>query len=69
VPCGSVTDDGTMFVGFAADQRPLADLHESLTGRLSGGRDALTRYTGRSPARTTSDPQIESLPQVTKRLN
>ncbi|HLY33965.1 MAG TPA: Dyp-type peroxidase [Jatrophihabitantaceae bacterium] len=41
---GSVTDHGTMFVGFARDQRFLASMLESMAGAL-GDRDALTRYT------------------------
>ena len=44
-PYGTVTDHGTMFVGFAAEQRPLAAMLESMAGLTSGTRDALTRYT------------------------
>jgi putative iron-dependent peroxidase len=42
---GTVTDHGTMFVGFCADQRPLAEMLGSMAGRDDGTRDALTRYT------------------------
>jgi putative iron-dependent peroxidase len=42
---GTVTDHGTMFVGFAAEQKPLAAMLESMAGLVSGSRDALTRYT------------------------
>jgi putative iron-dependent peroxidase len=45
MPYGTVTDHGTMFVGFSADQRPLATMLSSMAGRDGGRRDALTRYT------------------------
>jgi porphyrinogen peroxidase len=45
MPYGTVTDHGTMFVGFAAEQRPLAAMLESMAGLVSGERDALTQYT------------------------
>jgi putative iron-dependent peroxidase len=44
MPYGTVTAHGTMFVGFAADQAPLARMLDSMAG-LSGPRDELTRYT------------------------
>jgi len=44
MPFGSVTVHGTMFVGFAADQRPLARMLEQMVG-IGGPRDALTRFT------------------------
>jgi porphyrinogen peroxidase len=45
MPFGTVTDHGTMFVGFCADQRPLVAMLESMAGLTSGARDALTWYT------------------------
>jgi putative iron-dependent peroxidase len=45
MPYGTVTDHGTMFVGFSADQRPLQAMLESMAGVTDGMRDALTRYT------------------------
>jgi putative iron-dependent peroxidase len=45
MPYGTVADHGTMFVGFGADQRPLATMLESMAGLADGVRDALTRYT------------------------
>lgn len=45
MPYGTVTDHGTMFVGFCAAQRPLAAMLESMVGLDGGRRDALTRYT------------------------
>jgi len=45
MPYGTVTDHGTMFVGFDADQRRLSTMLESMAGLQNGTRDALTRYT------------------------
>ena len=42
---GSVGRHGTIFVGFAADQRILAGMLDSMIGRAPGERDALTRFT------------------------
>jgi putative iron-dependent peroxidase len=44
MPYGTVTAHGTMFVGFAATQKPLDDMLQSMAG-LDGPRDALTRFT------------------------
>ena len=45
VPYGTVTNHGTMFVGFSASQRPLQAMLESMVGIGDGVRDALTRFT------------------------
>lgn len=45
MPFGTTTRHGTMFVGFCAQQRPLAAMLESMAGLTNGVRDALTRYT------------------------
>jgi porphyrinogen peroxidase len=45
MPYGTVTDHGTMFVGFSSEQRPLVAMLESMAGLKDGVRDALTRYT------------------------
>jgi len=45
MPYGTVTNHGTMFVGFSADQRRLSTMLESMAGLAGGTRDALTRYT------------------------
>jgi porphyrinogen peroxidase len=45
MPYGTVTDHGTMFVGFSATQQPLAAMLESMAGLTDGVRDALTRIT------------------------
>jgi porphyrinogen peroxidase len=42
---------------------------ESMTGRLSGERDALTRYTRPLTGAYYFGPSIESLLQVPKRLS
>jgi porphyrinogen peroxidase len=45
MPYGTVTNHGTMFVGFSADQQRLSKMLESMAGLTTGKRDALTRYT------------------------
>jgi porphyrinogen peroxidase len=45
MPYGTVTEHGTMFVGFCAQQQPLTDMLESMAGLNGGVCDALTRYT------------------------
>lgn len=44
-PYGTVSEHGTMFVGFSADQGRLARMLERMAGAEDGVRDALTRYT------------------------
>jgi len=45
MPFGTVTDHGTMFVGFSAEQQRLAAMLESMAGITSGTPDALTAFT------------------------
>jgi len=45
MPYGTVTDHGTMFVGFASSRAPLERMLESMAGLVTGERDALTRFT------------------------
>jgi putative iron-dependent peroxidase len=45
MPYGTVTEHGTMFVGFSADQGPLGAMLVSMAGVTDGVRDALTYYT------------------------
>lgn len=45
MPYGSVSDHGTMFVGFSSTQQPLQTMLESMAGLNDGVRDALTRFT------------------------
>jgi porphyrinogen peroxidase len=61
MPYGTVTDHGTMFVGFASEQRPLAAMLESMAGLTSGERDALTRYTRPLTGAYYFVPSAESL--------
>jgi putative iron-dependent peroxidase len=63
MPYGTITDHGTMFVGFSADQRGLAAISESMTGLHTGVRDALTRYTRPIGSAYYWVPSIESLRQ------
>ena len=44
MPYGTVTDHGTMFVGFSAEQRRLSAMLESMAGLTDGVRDELTNY-------------------------
>jgi porphyrinogen peroxidase len=61
MPYGTVTDHGTMFVGFSAGQQPLTSMLESMAGLTNGTRDALTRYTRPLTGAYYFIPSIESL--------
>jgi putative iron-dependent peroxidase len=61
MPYGTVTDHGTMFVGFASERRPLQTMLESMAGLATGERDALTRYTQALTGAFYFVPSIESL--------
>jgi porphyrinogen peroxidase len=63
MPYGTVTDHGTMFVGFSADQRRLSTMLESMAGLRTGVRDALTRYTRPISGAYYFVPSTESLRQ------
>jgi porphyrinogen peroxidase len=45
MPYGTVTNHGTMFVGFGVEQPRLSRMLDSMAGVGDGVRDALTRYT------------------------
>ena len=45
MPYGTVTNHGTVFVGFSADQQRLAKMLDNMAGVTDGIRDALTNYT------------------------
>ncbi len=60
MPYGTVTEHGTMFVGFSSDQRRLSTMLESMAG-LAGSRDALTRYTRPLTGAYYFVPSTESL--------
>ena len=64
MPYGTVTDHGTMFVGFSADQRPLAAMLDSMVGSADGPRDALTTYTRPLTGAYYFVPASESLRHV-----
>ncbi len=64
MPYGTVSDHGTMFVGFSAAQRPLAAMLESMAGLAGGTRDALTRYTRPLTGAYYFVPSVEGLRQA-----
>jgi putative iron-dependent peroxidase len=66
MPYGTVTDHGTMFVGFCAQQGPLQKMLESMAGLDDGTRDALTRYTRALTGAYYFVPSTESLRRVTQ---
>jgi porphyrinogen peroxidase len=61
MPYGTVTDHGTMFVGFSADQQRLAAMLGSMAGTTNESRDALTRYTRPLTGAYYFIPSVESL--------
>lgn len=61
MPYGNVTDHGTMFVGFSADQKRLSRMLDSMAGLLTGTRDALTRYTQPLTGSYYFVPSVEGL--------
>jgi putative iron-dependent peroxidase len=65
MPYGTVTDHGTMFVGFSSEQRPLAAMLESMAGLADGVRDALTCYTRPLSGAYYFIPSTESLRRLT----
>jgi putative iron-dependent peroxidase len=61
MPYGTVTDHGTMFVGFSSSRQPLSAMLESMAGLTNGTRDALTRYTRPLTGAYYFVPSTESL--------
>lgn len=61
MPYGNVSDHGTMFVGFSADQQRLSKMLDSMAGLINGTRDALTRYTQPITGSYYFVPSVESL--------
>jgi len=45
MPYGTITEHGTMFVGFCSSRGPLETMLESMAGLTTGTRDALTFFT------------------------
>jgi porphyrinogen peroxidase len=68
MPFGTVSDHGTMFVGFSPAQRPLEAMLESMAGLAGGTRDALTRYTHPISGAYYFVPSIEALRQASGAL-
>jgi putative iron-dependent peroxidase len=64
MPYGTVSDHGTMFVGFSAGQRPLTAMLESMAGLTSGVRDALTRFTRAVSGAYYFVPSTETLRRI-----
>src|SRR3989441_16206 len=64
MPYGTVTDHGTMFVGFSAEQQRLEAMLESMAGVTGGVRDALTRYTRPLTGAYYFVPSTESLRRI-----
>ena len=64
MPYGTVTDHGTMFVGFSADQHRLEAMLTSMAGASGGVRDALTRYTRPLTGAYYFVPSTESLRRI-----
>jgi porphyrinogen peroxidase len=58
---GSVTRPGTIFVGFAAEQRPLAAMVDSIIGMTGGQKDALTRFAHPTMGACYAVPSAERL--------
>jgi putative iron-dependent peroxidase len=67
MPYGTVTEHGTMFVGFASERRPLQEMLDSMAGLVTAERDALTRYTRPLTGAYYFVPSIESLLQASDR--
>ena len=65
MPYGTVTEHGTMFVGFCSTQPPLATMLESMAGLASGTRDALSQYTRPLTGAYYFVPSTDALGRVT----
>jgi putative iron-dependent peroxidase len=65
MPYGTVSDHGTMFVGFCSEQRPLHTMLESMAGLVNGTRDALTFFTRPLTGAYYFVPSTEALLRLT----
>jgi putative iron-dependent peroxidase len=61
MPYGTVTDHGTMFVGFSPEQKRLSTMLDGMAGRDDGTRDALTTYSRPLTGAYYFVPSIESI--------
>jgi porphyrinogen peroxidase len=64
MPYGTVTDHGTMFVGFSAEQQRLTAMLESMAGLTDGVRDELTTYARALTGAYYFVPSTESLGNI-----
>lgn len=64
MPYGDVSEHGTMFVGFSAEQTRLSQMLESMAGLHGGARDALTRFTEPLSGAYYFVPSVESLQRL-----
>ncbi len=64
-PYGSVTDHGTLFIGFSADQARMHRMLEQMAGLDGGPRDALTYYATALTGAYSSVPSIQALAAFT----
>ncbi len=64
MPYGTVTDHGTMFVGFSAEQQRLTVMLESMAGVTDGVRDELTTYAQALTGAYYFVPSAESLGNI-----
>jgi putative iron-dependent peroxidase len=65
VPYGNVSDHGTLFIGFSADQRRMHRMLEQMVGIDGGPRDALTRYSRPLTGAYYFVPSIQALARFT----
>ncbi len=61
MPYGTVSNHGTMFVGFSSEQQRLSKMLESMAGLVTGVRDSLTRYTSPLSGAYYFVPSVERL--------
>ena len=61
MPYGVIGSNGTMFVGFSAEQTRLSKMLDSMAGLVNGTRDALTKYTVPLTGSYYFVPSVESL--------
>jgi putative iron-dependent peroxidase len=64
MPYGTITEHGTMFVGFCSSRKPLETMLESMAGLTTGTRDALTFFTTALTGAYYFIPSSEALTQA-----
>jgi putative iron-dependent peroxidase len=60
---GNVTDFGTVFVGFSADQKRIQQMIQRMAGAEDGMRDALTRYSTPKTGAYYFVPSLQAMQQ------